>query len=294
MIWKIILLALHMIYKFYAFNNNNVAAFENYSTWFSKPSLFNDPFEGIYIDNTIDMSDREFIDFCRAHNKESKILKMLSVDEKIDFESWLQSIYVNSHVPHIKKELSRISTGALKEQQVKFYNSGVCCFIMGEELNPTKNNLMWGHYGDGLKGFALEISTDPHDAFDESLIISHVKYNDTPPKLDANQLAIKAFNRNNSLEDKNETIESLLKITNTKHTHWKYENEIRFIAFEKGNSLIRLRDNVISSIYIGNRMPNWQKASLIHIAKKNNIENIYEAYANNNSYTVGIRPLVMP
>lgn len=275
-----------MIYKFHSFNENNITALESYSVWFSKPKHFNDPFEGIYIDNTQEMSDEEFVKFCRENRQNSKFLNIFSPPR--NFDEWLTSIYLNGKASEYKQEFQRRGITALRMHQESFYKSGVCCFIMDIDTNPIANTLMWGHYGDGLKGYALGISKEPHDIFDGNDIANFpVNYEPEPPKLNATEMIKALIGKDyNSLTFKD--IEIAIKIVNTKHKEWNYENELRFMSLKRGNQLVKYSENSIDSVYIGEKMPSWQKNTLIHIAKQNGINNFFEAKVNKTSYSVGL------
>ncbi|MFM5670722.1 DUF2971 domain-containing protein [Aeromonas hydrophila] len=280
-----------MIYKFYSFNENNITAFENYSVWFSKPKNFNDPFEGIYIDNTHEMSNDEFIKFCKENRKGGNFVNIFNPPE--NFDEWLMEIYVSGKALEYKKEFQRRGTIALEMHQKSFYESGVCCFIMDKDTNPIANTLMWGHYGDGLKGYALGISKEPHEIFYGNDIANFpVKYEPEPPKLNATEMMkslIGKESRNITLKD----IEIAIKIVNTKHDVWDYEKELRFISLKRGNQLVKYNENSIDSIYIGEKMPSWQKTTLIHIAKKNGIINFFEAKVNKKAYSVSLERITV-
>lgn len=279
------------MYKFYSFNDNNVTAFERYSAWFSKPGVFNDPFEGIYIDGTNTISDNEFIQFCRNNKNNKQLLDLFSIQTNID--SWLETTYLNGWAEKYKNDIHDRNLDILKSLQSRFYCSGVCCFIMDIQSDPIKSNLMWGHYGNGLQGFALEVTANPEDVFEESPIYSVVKYNDTPPIINGAEIMMGMIKDDDS-DISYESLELSFQLMNTKHTHWGYENELRFISYKDGNKLIKYREGAIKSLFIGERMPRWQKIALYHIAKGHNINDIFEAYVNKESYAVGIRPFVLP
>lgn len=278
-----------MIYKFHSFNDNNISALDNHSAWFSKPKLFNDPFEGVYIDNSHEMDDREFIDFCKKNRDNHRFLNMLKCSSNID--EWLQMIYCRGIASQYKRNFLRRGVNALKKQQEYFHESGICCFIMDKGINPITNTLMWGHYGDGLKGYALGISDSLVNIFEDMIFAIPVEYEKTPPILNATEMAIDLISQNiDNLNDGE--ADYLLKIMNTKHEAWKYENELRFIFFDNGNRLVKYKKDSIQAIFIGEKMPSWQRAALIHIADKNNIKNIFEANINSTSYSVSFKPIV--
>lgn len=279
------------MFKFYSFNENNLTAFENYSAWFSKPIVFNDPFEGIYIDDTKNIDDNELIRFFRSNKNNKRFLELFDI--RTDVDTWLTAAYTLGQIKNIKQEINERNTIILQEIQKRFYKSGVCCFIMDVQSPPIKNNLMWGHYGNGLKGFALKVNTNPEDVFEDELTFSAVSYSDIPPKINASEIMLGMI-KDEQDSMSNEAVDLVLKVMNTKHTHWGYENELRFISTDEGNTPIKYKRGAIESLFIGERMLHWQKVALYHIAKGHNIKNIFEAYVNKASYSVGIRPFVLP
>lgn len=268
-----------------------MTAFENYSAWFSKPTVFNDPFEGIYIDDTKNISDNELIELFRNNQYNQKVLNLFDI--RTDIDTWLTAVYAHGEIEKIKRDINNRNTTILQTVQKKFYRSGVCCFIMDIQSPPIRSNLMWGHYGNGLQGFSLKVNANPEDVFEDELTFSAVSYSDIPPRINASEIMLEVIkDENRSLSNK--AVDLVLKLMNTKHTHWGYENELRFISNHDGNELIKYRSGAIESLFIGERMPRWQKIALYHIAKGHSINDIFEAYVNKESYAVGIRPFVLP
>lgn len=238
------------------------------------------------------MDDKEFIAFCRENKDNPTFLRMLEVSANM--EDWLVQVFMSKQADYFKKEFKERSIKSLKMQQEYFYDSGVCCFIMGKKKNPINNTLMWGHYGDGLKGYVLGLPPLPNNIFEDRTICIPVEYKKKPPRLNATELTKKLINKKTIDNIEFSDLEILIKIVNTKHKRWKYENELRFISHDNGNKLVPYKKGAIKSVFIGEKMPSEQKAEIIKIATKNNVENIYEAYVNNDSYSVSFKHLVIP
>lgn len=100
------------MYKFYSFNENNVTAFQNYSAWFSKPNVFNNPFEGIYVDDTADISNEEFISFCQNNKNNKQFLDAFKINGDVD--TWLQRLYVRNEIDAYKNDIRRRNVNILK------------------------------------------------------------------------------------------------------------------------------------------------------------------------------------
>ncbi|MFM4707717.1 DUF2971 domain-containing protein [Aeromonas caviae] len=266
------------LYKFHAFNDNSISALEAYSAWFSKPALFNDPFEGLYKEIMIPLNEElyaELISYMFHDNEETKSVILSPSFMK---KEWLMG------------KMIEFCKGIVRAQQSNFYESGLCCFINDEKVTPYEEPLMWGHYGDGLKGFVIQFESDAMDIFeDEKIGAINVRYESEPPVLDCYRLAISALRKHN--EEYDIAINDILQIITTKSKWWEYEDEVRFISYKNGNKLFKYRDGSIKSIIIGSKMSGWQKRTIKAIAEKHQISVIKEAVTSDDSYKVCLRDL---
>ncbi|HAT6342894.1 TPA: DUF2971 domain-containing protein [Aeromonas hydrophila] len=263
------------LYKFHAFNDNNISAFESYSAWFAKPALFNDPFEGLYKEIMTPLNDELSTEIIISIFKDKPEIKEHALNSLLKKEQWLLDTLV---------DYCRSTT---KAQQDNFHKSGVCCFINDGIVNPYEEPLMWGHYGDGLKGYVLQFESDFSNIFNcDKVGARRVIYQDEPPLLDCFELTMR-YIRNGS----DSIVSDILQIMTTKSKWWEYENEVRFISFMEGDKLIKYNQGTIKSIIIGSKMPEWQKRTIKAIAEKHQITDIKEAFAKDDSYKVGLRAL---
>lgn len=175
--------------------------------------------------------------------------------------------------------------------QDSFYNSGVfCCMREKNGENPINNHLMWGHYGDGLKGFVIEVDSEelPNTLpfISDSMSLTEVLYKDKPPVINPIDYLIK---KTESEEMKVQELTKIIgDIMSTKNTHWEYENEVRFINHNKGNVLIPYREKSLKTIILGSKMPRWQQDTLKSITKNIGVERIGIASINPRDYSLDI------
>lgn len=261
------------LYKFHTFNENSVSALEAYSAWFSKPTSFNDPFEGLYKEIVSPLNDEQMTEMRRYLCELVPSIKNVM----------LNSEYENDET--MAKALAKVAMETFRSQQNNFYESGICCFISDERVIPYEEPLMWGHYGNGLKGYILQFDNDLDNIFeDEKLGAIPVEYNAEPPTIHCHELLRQQLKTGSSADD-------LLKVITTKSKEWEYENEIRFMSYKNGNKLFKYKQGAVKSIIVGSKMPQWQKMAIKAIAERHQISDIQEAFAKDDSYKVGLRAL---
>ncbi|WP_447830045.1 DUF2971 domain-containing protein [Aeromonas salmonicida] len=261
------------LYKFHAFNENSISALEAYSAWFAKPASFNDPFEGLYKEKVTTLNDNLIAELADTVSKKHPELK----------DIFISHMGLNKTV--MLDYLTRLARDIVRSQQKNFYESGVCCFISDEKVHPFENPLMWGHYGNGLKGYMLQIDHDINYIFeDKRLGAVPVVYKSEPPSIYCLELMKQHL-------EKGTTASEIIKVMSTKSKEWEYENEIRFISFMNGNGLFKYTQGAIKSIVIGSKMPEWQKRTIKAIADKHKITDLKEAFSRDDSYKVGLRAL---
>lgn len=266
------------LYKFHAFNDNSISALEAYSAWFAKPASFNDPFEGLYKEIMVPLSDELLIELVSYMFHDDTETKERLISTSYKKKEWLMDKMVS------------FCKGIIRNQQDNFYKSGVCCFINDENVTPYEEPLMWGHYGDGMKGFAIQFESNSLDIFEnEKIDAIEVSYEDKPPVLDCYNLAIRLLR--NANDEYLSAFTEILRIITTKSTRWEYENEVRFISYKDGGKLFKYKSGSIKSVIVGAKMPEWQKRTIKAIAEKHQITNLKEAFTNEDSYKVCLRNL---
>jgi len=296
------------LYKFFSGNEHHVDALGKYSVWFSEPDKFNDPFEGVYHTSIKKVEDfNEVLSLVKLLH-ESKLFKYEG--DGFDVNDILIRLYASEGIrEQFWQMIEKISSDAVKRIQQRFYNSGVACFLSAKEkkINPLMNSLMWGHYGNGLRGFATVLNDGGNaynklDFFEFKDISSlKVNYKDKPAVVDTLELMTYLFKKN-KIHVENDIVRlvhsfngnesdpanMMLSMLHTKSNEWEYENETRFIC-EKGKGLRKYKDGVIKEIIVGEKMSSDMKGEIKEIANKHNILSIKEAFVSSRNYNIQIR-----
>lgn len=232
---------------------------------------FNDPFE------------------CRANvltgfpNKLDKSERRLKIFNALDFND-LADKTANEHYD----ECAKLLIESQPNVPTIINRARITCFS-----KKADDLLMWSHYADGLRGFCVEYEQD-------SLFLNHsnlydfydVEYKESPAIIDTAIMAVlndkisdnadaldsqmtiseeQVCRRDlgSSLSDLNQIIKSMLA---TKPINWKYEEEVRLIAYsfdedQNGMSLNYL-PRAIKSIIFGEKMPPKQICALKRLFQK--------------------------
>lgn len=260
------------IYKFYGYRDFDLDALAGSYFWFSKASDFNDPFEGLYIEqlkfrDAADLSSEDVFFYLvqlAIYNgvPEGDAIKQAQEKQKsLDFipDSFrtnpiqASSIHPSKHfVAYSVKDTSLKTINSIK-------SSKFCCFIRDYRDCPAlKNKLMWSHYANGLRGFAIEFDTkslydsmNKHNSFE--IQGGYVNYKNLKV-LDSYQLLMDYFkNRHNS---------GIASVVLTKSPEWKYEQEFRLLSDSNKN---HYDCSAINSIILGQKMQKEKLSTLLAI-----------------------------
>jgi len=211
-----------VLYKFEAINEYSLRNLKNASLYFNKPSSFNDPFDCSIMNNSVVLSDGDFV---RIFNH------MLDTNEIFGFSR--ASSKNDLPVGFEKQVTDGLKRAIEKKQNECLHNLGCTCF---SETNS--HLLMWSHYANGHKGMCLEFDTSV-ELFNK---VYNVSYSDEFPKFNPVNVIL---NKNNK-EFNRDTFEPLL----TKFICWGYEQEWR--AFHKEpNKLYTYPVGSLKSVYFG-------------------------------------------
>jgi len=220
------------LYKYRAFNELSLQLLINEIAWFSKPELFNDPFDcGIYVDEEkIEESIRAAVEI--TYNKlgkdKSQIPKMdlkVKENDKRAFNRFRESVY------------SLIQ------------NSGVL------SLSAVNDDiLMWGHYADSHKGFCIEYLRNEENILGKQA--DPVIYQNELPSL--------------SVQDVTSHGDGIESLFFTKSSHWGYEKEWRVISPE-GNKALQFPCQ-IKSIIFGMKMNEQNRYTIKQILKDRRVQ----------------------
>ena len=168
------------IYKFRTVDTYSLSALSNNKLWFSALDDFNDPFEGAHIlDNYLSKDDyaliKAMVDWkpkeeVGAEAYEKMLTEMGIQEDKLTDEELFKSIAVHD---------LNILVKTIHASKI------VCLSLCDEEKDPIKENLMWSHYSNGLRGFCLvfdneSLQEDINNSTQQSMRAIQVKYQDEP------------------------------------------------------------------------------------------------------------------
>ncbi|XOV78137.1 MAG: DUF2971 domain-containing protein [Aestuariibacter sp.] len=150
----------------------------------------------------------------------------------------------------------------IKEQQSKIgiFSTSANPQELSDSIPPHFTNmLMWAHYGDSFKGFAICFDSDlfynslQEINQDKKIAYSKVDYVDAPVDLE------KAFDG-----DLRQASSNMLKSLQYKHQSWGYECEYRYLSNSIG--LHSYSPESVKCIFLGEKMPPEQKILIKRIA----------------------------
>lgn len=230
------------LYKYQPCNDQTLDNLKYRRIWFSKPAMFNDPF---------DCS----INFCKLDDAQwDNLYYNMKQYETDGLDQNFINTYLRGDKPtnELKAGFSNAVLAILKEErEAEIQQLGIACF--SEKVDDI---LMWSHYADGHKGFCLEFNTK-FEFFSKAL---PVNYSETLPVLDP--------------IDK--TIHPLMVLATTKAIGWAYEKEWR-VFHEESNRGIRIDPKIITGIYFGCAMPKANKEIIMSILADSQIK-FYEMH----------------
>lgn len=186
----------------------------------SSPLKFNDPFD-CSVSINIGKLTSDQVSIIKKNERIRKelhsVIETFEITDDIVFAALLEKIAY--------KTLNKS-----KEDFLKSY--GVCCF---SEVNDDL--LMWGHYGEGFKGFCLEFRTD----YEPFTNFHKVAYKDSMPTINTYELLV------------NTDPSFIYDLYCTKSARWSYEREWRILHKEAG-TLFCYDSNCLKAIYFGPRI----------------------------------------
>ena len=149
---------------------------------------------------------------------------------------------------------------------------------INDNNHPKDSLYMWGHYGNGHRGVAIEFDTSlltqallKNMETKETEILTEIKYLDELPKVTCEsiyQFIIKATKGNDGISEDETELFKIFQLTfHSKSTEWKKEKERRFIVRNDKTKLkllrISLEDNTVKAIYLGCRIDDQVEKDLI-------------------------------
>ncbi len=203
-----------------------------------------------------------------------------------DFEADYQTLlnYVQKHhakdIQKFKERLPKRNWQQVLEDMDRFFNNQRnSTFIfstseISDEIHPENNLHMWGHYGNGHRGVAIEFDTSlliksvleknpGGEKIDENKILFKIDYRKEIPKISCEHIfdyvvnAIPKFKENSSKEPKLAGI--LKERTSSKHINWIEEKEWRLMS-QNVETMLKIQRfdllaDTITAVYLGFRYP---------------------------------------
>lgn len=223
-------------YKFVPFDDGTIKIITDGTIKFSSPILFNDPFD------------------CYPHFPHNHADIEDYIKKRPDL--FKKAAEVNGFGPaqrlQRKGELIANLQRSLKNGQYRkslLENVSVVCLS-----RSGSHQLMWAHYADSHKGFAVEFRIPTHGTLAEAkksedyLLPLEVKYQATRPRV--------------RLTEKT-TTQSINDILLTKSAAWNYEEEERVISFTRPEGIYPYdRSRVLCSVIAGAMMSNPHRTKL--------------------------------
>lgn len=243
--------------KFFTYNENSIQAMSEPYLWFSTLDAFNDPFEGaMQLADTID--PMEWV----------KVAKMIEEKYPDDPGYRLMAAAMRQGWNGGGFETREQFTNHLRRKFIERSKAyGYCCLVDDRDVARESSILMWGHYGNGLKGFKVTFHSELLIAsLPVNVARAPIVYGQSIPSLD-----ILKHSRT-SAESNNDQEKALVALTatshiRTKHEAWSYEKEYRFISPEPGAHAIDAAS--IKEVVFGEKMPSSQRKVLSSVLSAN-------------------------
>ncbi|MCF5764866.1 DUF2971 domain-containing protein [Aeromonas veronii] len=264
--------------KFYNNNLLSLMALSKGYLWCSDSNDFNDPFENNVNSYAInrDLFDTDAI--LMLLDKSSLELKdsddIDSLDLKLFDESVKRGIVDNFKETIIDQTLINIKESIDFHSDKKY----VCLSMNVDAIHKSK--LLWSHYSNGLRGFAIE--------FDVEMLLHSISEKNKDSMIGVWPISYSDLGMSDYLIEniKSKDVSELdaNKIYLYKHTDWSYENELRIIS--KVNEL-QYSHSCVKKVYIGEKMPENYKELLVDIlSSKGLIEKTYIAKVNREEFVI--------
>ena len=250
-----------LIHRFFSFNERSLTSLANNTLWFATIDSFNDPFEGKV---RLDFSIKD-ITKCRdvlievANRFGNESLGIPVNDGENISDALIRYLFDQGEVINVSKLEGLVSKSLtpLIDTAKNFVEKmrseyGYCCFIQDyEERNTLTDTLMWGHYGDGLRGFVL--SFEQSSIFEDIGNVEgdfYIGYANDPHEINIFDLSHCYL-----LEEEQQAVDRFLPIFLTKTEPWVYEQEIRFLKYHSG--LQEFNPESLKYLTVGEKMSKY-------------------------------------
>lgn len=251
------------LYRFFNDEAYNLDGFEQSYLWFNELSRFNDPFETIIKESDIDLdklSIEELATFCKVneglswHDIETG---QTIFPSQVPYEALRGFIASRKEV--VVEQLNEYVFKTMHSMQSNKFH----CLVHDVDNKPLQSRLMWSHYSNGMRGFVIEFDCDLLLNSQNSLNSSFKGMSD----INYMELEFNEYIKSMVRDEKPLFLQHLIF---TKHSDWKYENEIRLIG---GENKMKYSDSAIKRIIIGEKMPQPKLSHLLRIIENKGLEN---------------------
>lgn len=263
--------------------NRDIDALASSYLWFSRVCDFNDPFEGLYIEQLEfrrpeDIADSELeVLLLAASKRKGGAVQKLKPEHDI---SKLQPVEVFQQKVKVSRSIESSLTETLSDIKIK---SCICCFNKDWKSNKVlENKLMWSHYANGLRGMAIEFDGEALDLSLEELNNEDIQGGEVDYSGLTGVDAIELMVEYASLREG-----GISKVLLKKCSEWKYEQEHRLVALS--NKLF-YSPSSIRSITVGQRMECISRGELLRVLKELGlIEKLQVAVIDKKTFNINIQ-----
>lgn len=246
------------LFRFRGNNINTINELVNNVIWHSKINGLNDPFEMFFSFDEEELKRLSKSDVATIIKGTNFLKEHRQVIEECFYKNDLIPIY--DFITRFWGD--SFSSGLMNEFQK---NVATACF--------TKNydsRLMWGYYGNGMKGICLAYNKEKLKA--SNIEFSDVIYTREAPKVNIYKHLLEKM--------RGETVTINADFSLFKHSDWEREEEVRSLKYMKGADVyehlpgfaVPLKDRCIEAIIIGERLVGDMRVFIESFAKNNGIE----------------------
>jgi len=268
------------LYRFRKFNDYSLQSFKNDTIYHSHPNDFNDPHDClIYInENECEKLVDKTFSFEKYMNLSAKEFLQAFL-EKFPMFNFIQNYSEENHAIQIEQGRKFLDTlkSEFKKSNLNLLTLSrnspkISCY--SEDISST---LMWSHYADYHKGFALEYDFKNIYKDNAKIILLPIIY--CNERYDATNMAIFNFLFDYYYEDKASKYQiieilTLFNLYLHKGLEWQYEKEWRSFLVNKESMFCSMKPK---AVYLGVEMPVEHQAEIKVIAIQKKIP-IYKMY----------------
>lgn len=268
------------LYRFFNDEDYNLNGIELSYLWFNELDKFNDPFETVIQKSDIDLdslSCEELALFCKINEGLSwndQESGEIHYSRDLPYEGLKK--FISNNKATVVNQLNDYVLQVIYEMQKKKFH----CLVHDIKNKPLQSRLMWSHYSNGMRGFVVE--------FDCDLLLNsqHLLNSSFGGMSDINYMDL-AFNEYIRVKTNSEEPLFLKNVIFTKHSDWKYENEVRLIG---GENKMYYDTTAIKRIVIGEKMPQQKLSRLLRFIESEGFQNkTYVAKVERRSFSISVQ-----